>query len=271
MLVPVTASLNTSLHTHAQTMSLLALQKATPNLPSDFQLINPGRTLLKRGPMGMLDGSGQTSTHEFVLFSDCMIWLKSDITAQDTPKSKTRKQPSATSSLSPEERWSFKGIAQLVDVDIILPVSPTPVEPSCKIEIFTPEHSFEVLCSSSSEREEWATAIRSAKSSLLVSLNAMHPNSTLTSSTSTNHLRRSLQALPYTPEEEVKGKPKRGKVEHFVPAIWIPDAKTDTCMRCSNPFSWRRRRHHCRLCGRCVCASCSGRVSKLRTRCYLMN
>jgi hypothetical protein len=26
-------------------------------------------------------------------------------------------------------------------------------------------------------------------------------------------------------------------------------------------FGWRRRRHHCRLCGRCVCAGCSGRVS----------
>ena len=89
----------------------------------------------------------------------------------------------------------------------------------------------------------------------------MHPNSTLTSSTSTHHLRRSLQALPHSPEEDAR-KPRRGKVEHFVPAIWIPDAKTESCMRCGRSFGWRRRRHHCRLCGRCVCANCSGKVSR---------
>lgn len=132
------------------------------------------------------------------------------------------------------------------------------------------------------ERDEWSSVIRQAKSQLLVSLNVTHPNSTLTSSSSTNHLRRSLQALPFPPSDEriatlrdakpgVKAsKPRnkrnanptelRGKVEHWVPAIWIPDEKTASCMRCGRTFGWRRRRHHCRLCGRCVCASCSGRV-----------
>ena len=55
---------------------------------------------------------------------------------------------------------------------------------------------------------------------------------------------------------------RRRKVEHWVPAIWIPDEKTSACMRCGRPFGWRRRRHHCRLCGRCVCAGCSGTVSR---------
>ena len=115
----------------------------------------------------------------------------------------------------------------------------------------------------------------------------INSNSTLTSSSSTNHLRRSLQALPFPPSDERiatvravqsfkdisefdllkndqrKGKEpleRRRKVEHWVPAIWIPDEKSDLCMRCGKPFNWRRRRHHCRLCGRCVCATCSGRV-----------
>lgn len=132
------------------------------------------------------------------------------------------------------------------------------------------------------ERDEWCAAIRQAKAQLLVSLNVTHPNSTLTSSSSTHHLRRSLQALPFPPSDsriatireprnngkQPKGKGKkeaeplerRRKVEHWVPAIWIPDEKTGECMRCGRSFGWRRRRHHCRLCGRCVCASCSGRV-----------
>lgn len=144
----------------------------------------------------------------------------------------------------------------------------------------------------------------------------MNPNSTLTSSSSTNHIRRVLQALPYPPSDErvttlktsssidllissssplghrlakfggkkdkarVKDMEKdkrnqdasalrRRKVEHWVPPIWIPDSKTSSCMRCGRMFGWRRRRHHCRLCGRCVCASCSGRVSAVIMAFYI--
>jgi len=113
------------------------------------------------------------------------------------------------------------------------------------------------------ERDEWITAIRNAKAFLLGSLNLTHPNSTLTSSTSTNHLRRSLQALPFHPQDKRldeagennvasakgkkgKGKDKgkrnlerRGRVECWVPPIWTPDAKTEGCMRCGRGFSWR--------------------------------
>ena len=42
-------SLNTSLHTHAQTLLLLAPQRATPSL--SLKLLSPGRTLLKRGSL----------------------------------------------------------------------------------------------------------------------------------------------------------------------------------------------------------------------------
>jgi FYVE/RhoGEF/PH domain-containing protein 5/6 len=69
----VTSSLNTSLHTHAQTLSLLALQKATPNLP--FQLISPGRNLIKRGALVQIDRNHGPVDREFLLFSDCLIWL----------------------------------------------------------------------------------------------------------------------------------------------------------------------------------------------------
>lgn len=71
-LLPVTLSLNTSLHTHAQTLSLLAIQRATPNLP--FQLISPGRSLLKRGPLLQVETS-LPKEREFLLFSDCLLWL----------------------------------------------------------------------------------------------------------------------------------------------------------------------------------------------------
>ena len=150
---------------------------------------------------------------------------------------------------------------------------------------------------------------------MLATFNVTHPNSTLTSSSSTTHLRRVLQALPYPPGEatvrgarggstnrrtmlrkgrlggrqgivleenedpsaedeaessgrsafanNTKRKERRGRVEHFVPAIWIPDHESAVCMRCQSAFGWRRRRHHCRLCGRVVCADCSQKVCAL--------
>ena len=146
------------------------------------------------------------------------------------------------------------------------------------------------------ERDDWTSEIRGAKAQLFISLNVTNPNSTLTSSASTNHIRRSLQALPFPPSDDRlgtlrassssfdvigvslspngKGRKKdkekcghsaerRRKVDHWVPATWVPDEKTSSCMRCGRSFGWRRRRHHCRLCGRCICASCSGRVSTL--------
>lgn len=160
------------------------------------------------------------------------------------------------------------------------------------------------------ERDTWSVTIRQAKAQLLVSLNVTHPHSTLASSSSTTHLRRSLQALPFPPDTSPSSKNGRGsaeimrrklgsgtgtaswrgldgkgkgkhktdesdvgkrrKVEHWLPAIWIPDEKTGACMRCGRPFGWRRRRHHCRLCGRCVCASCSGRVGIFGLACNVL-
>ena len=38
---------------------------------------------------------------------------------------------------------------------------------------------------------------------------------------------------------------------------WVPDDALKSCMECGADFSFSRRRHHCRHCGRLVCPSCS--------------
>ena len=260
-----------------------------------MQLISPGRSFLKRGSLFQLDHTSDLKEREFILFSDCIIWLAKDglndvewlypkdlgiglfrSPALGKPpfqrsRSKSenelpmlRKDPSnqRRKAKSPQidDKWTFKGKVDLVDVDVVVAPVREPGD-EVKLEILCPEISFAVYTENEHDRDEWASAIRAAKASLLVSLNVMHPQSTLASSSATNHLRRSLQAVPYLPEDGDNGNmPKRGKVDHFVPAIWVPDGKTDTCMRCGRTFSWRRRRHHCRLCGRCVCGICSGKV-----------
>lgn len=192
-----------------------------------------------------------------------------------------------------EEKWWYRGRVELLDIEIVVsPIISSPGEERM-LEVMSPEGSFALYTGpcdipaslmrtrshsnteSQAERDAWVHAIRDAKAARLVSFQVTHPNTTLTSSNSNQHLRRALQALPHDPTGEsppnATGSPsskskkqkkaaRRAKVEHFVPAIWVPDQKTETCMRCNSSFGWRRRRHHCRLCGRVVCASCSDRV-----------
>jgi len=37
---------------------------------------------------------------------------------------------------------------------------------------------------------------------------------------------------------------------------WQPDSSTTVCVRCELPFSFFRRRHHCRFCGQIFCRDC---------------
>ena len=215
MPLSVTTSLNTSLHTHAQTLTLLALQRNTPNLP--FQLVAPGRTFLKRGSLLQLERGSFPKERDFLLFSDSLLWIanldKGDgeptehwdwkgvkirplprpmmtrsrsrseaelsalrnravaetaylPTSQPVPPhrpspnapsgrsviSATRMKTRQASTGNGEERWWFKGKAELVDLEIV--VTPSNVGEESKFEVWSPEGSFAVYagkpCSKSS-------------------------------------------------------------------------------------------------------------------------
>ena len=46
---------------------------------------------------------------------------------------------------------------------------------------------------------------------------------------------------------------------HFalIAPVWVPDDFSKDCQKCGVPFTFLRRRHHCRLCGALVCNECS--------------
>ena len=48
-----------------------------------------------------------------------------------------------------------------------------------------------------------------------------------------------------------------------VQPIWEKDSARKTCNDCNLKFTIRRRRHHCRRCGRLFCKKCSGEKLKL--------
>lgn len=41
-----------------------------------------------------------------------------------------------------------------------------------------------------------------------------------------------------------------------IPPIWIPDTLCPSCSCCHRKFTLFNRRHHCRVCGVCVCSAC---------------
>ncbi|XP_033845747.1 zinc finger FYVE domain-containing protein 16 isoform X1 [Periophthalmus magnuspinnatus] len=45
---------------------------------------------------------------------------------------------------------------------------------------------------------------------------------------------------------------------------WMPDAEAPNCVNCAQKFTFTRRRHHCRACGKVYCGVCCNRKSKLK-------
>jgi hypothetical protein len=60
--------------------------------------------------------------------------------------------------------------------------------------------------------------------------------------------------LPQTPSSDA---PSPHMSSSYVLPRWQPDAEVSECPICKRPFSFWFRKHHCRKCGRVVCASCS--------------
>uniref|UniRef100_A0A1A8FH41 FYVE-type domain-containing protein n=1 Tax=Nothobranchius korthausae TaxID=1143690 RepID=A0A1A8FH41_9TELE len=48
-----------------------------------------------------------------------------------------------------------------------------------------------------------------------------------------------------------------------VAPLWVPDAEAQVCMKCGVKFTFTKRRHHCRACGKVFCALCSNLKFKL--------
>ncbi|KAE8290616.1 Zinc finger FYVE domain-containing protein 9 [Larimichthys crocea] len=41
-----------------------------------------------------------------------------------------------------------------------------------------------------------------------------------------------------------------------VAPVWVPDSQAPICMKCDVKFTFTKRRHHCRACGKVFCATC---------------
>ncbi|XP_047224204.1 zinc finger FYVE domain-containing protein 9 isoform X2 [Girardinichthys multiradiatus] len=48
-----------------------------------------------------------------------------------------------------------------------------------------------------------------------------------------------------------------------VAPVWVPDSQAPLCMKCDVKFTFTKRRHHCRACGKVFCAACCSLKCKL--------
>ncbi|NXO60454.1 ZFY16 protein, partial [Aramus guarauna] len=46
--------------------------------------------------------------------------------------------------------------------------------------------------------------------------------------------------------------------------LWVPDSEAPNCMKCQVKFTFTKRRHHCRACGKVFCGACCKRKCKLQ-------
>ncbi|KFV58563.1 Zinc finger FYVE domain-containing protein 16, partial [Tyto alba] len=46
--------------------------------------------------------------------------------------------------------------------------------------------------------------------------------------------------------------------------VWVPDSEAPNCMKCQVKFTFTKRRHHCRACGKVFCGGCCKRKCKLQ-------
>ncbi|NXG69804.1 ZFY16 protein, partial [Baryphthengus martii] len=46
--------------------------------------------------------------------------------------------------------------------------------------------------------------------------------------------------------------------------VWVPDSEAPNCMNCQVKFTFTKRRHHCRACGKVFCVGCCKRKCKLQ-------
>ncbi|CAB1314244.1 unnamed protein product, partial [Coregonus sp. 'balchen'] len=74
----------------------------------------------------------------------------------------------------------------------------------------------------------------------------------------------SPMSMSVDPDNELQAGPagilsrERGTILGKVAPVWVPDAHALVCMMCEVRFTFTKRRHHCRACGKVFCSVCSG-------------
>jgi hypothetical protein len=208
--------------------------------------VAPNRIFLMEGVLTKLCRKVAKRRH-FWLLSDCLIYGIA-VGAKEREK---EKDPSDTTTLSTsgsgtialdKKQYKFRRMLPLLNSKFLDLVDDPSRQPHA-FQIVTAPKSFIVFANSQEQKNEWLNAHDTA-------MNIISSRGTAVKvKTDTNQLA----------------------------PIWLHDNMSTSCMMCRKTFTVVKRRHHCRKCGRLVCATCSskkvmlsnlGKAKRVCDECY---
>ncbi|KRX49855.1 FYVE, RhoGEF and PH domain-containing protein 6 [Trichinella murrelli] len=189
-------------------------------LYSDYEIIQPGRKLLKEGEV-MKHSRKEIHPRFLVLFNDILLYCAPVVHGSSMLR--------------------VRNVLPLETLD--MPVLPKNDATSKEFHLRSQRRSIIILAKSLSERDEWIKAIKEA----MQMSKSRFSDSNLTLEQSENS---SVHGDKQSPTEEIGRKAPP----------WVPDDRVTMCQHCITPFTTLRRRHHCRACGKVICRRCIGKA-----------
>jgi len=229
------------------------LRKIKNNLTDvDFEIVEVGRELLKEGKMTKISArSGEKQDRYLYLFNDYLVCC--------APLNRLNKKYRVTAKLDLE--------GMQVKKEIRSSVNPNAVAYNYTFCICGLQRTMEFQASNDEDKNTWVDAISGAMNEQMERKSTFKQRSGSINSDSTPSL--PVQSPTSTLERQNIISLTDDLVAETDLGIraprWIKDNEVSMCMGCSKQFNAiRRRRHHCRACGRVVCAECSDHKQLLK-------
>ena len=203
----------------------------------DWEFIRPGRELLKEGELQKISRKG-VGPRYFILLSDCLLYTS--------------------------YHGSWAGDSTSLKVTYTIPLNQLHVHVPTA-EDFQNEFSITSNVRSCTLKARYSHKWVFACQQLVLLRDVEERNSWLDALNSAIEEYRSRKATFVTLDHLNPVLRFEGKVGDAAP-VWIPDQRVTMCQSCSTEFSLVSRRHHCRGCGKVVCAQCSASKAPLRYR-----
>lgn len=248
----VATGINESIRRHESWQELRNIEAHIMNL-DELLSTDPSRVLVKRGQVARIC-SRSHQICEFFLFTDCLIYATPVLAKGVLHRG------------SNNNYYNFRRRVPLTDLTFDpLDIDPAHAEkfPKFLWRVLSSNKSFIAYSATEHIRADWLRTLEDAKLEHMTSIASIKASETHTSTLLVNRGRPAsrlpipiLSSLAATIFFQATEYPI---LRNLAAPIWVEDSTASACQLCKNNFSFFRGRHHCRICGNLICASCSGK------------
>ncbi|XP_064632195.1 titin-like isoform X2 [Lineus longissimus] len=193
------------------------------SLHGNFEVVKPGRTLIKMGILQKLSRK-EAQPRMLFLFNDVLLYTTPIVTGKEYKLNHVLSLAGMKACKPTQEE--FQNEFSVISIQRSFTIS-------AKMDF---PHYLVFDCSTPRERDAWLAA--------------------LTQAIEDNAEKRSTFEQAKTHPEKLVMVDKDFQLGLQAP-VWVPDARVTMCMLCTSEFTVTWRRHHCRACGRVICGACS--------------